>query len=93
VSIFNFYSIVLLWTRAATEERHWRFRRIGVAMALKVLPMAFRKDWFNFAGSSSSAAMGAGFFMTDRKLRGWGQALSHAMLVPYAHFILRGMIF
>jgi len=55
--------------------------------------MAFRKDWFNFAGSSSSAAMGAGFFMTDRKLRGWGQALSHAMLVPYAHFILRGMIF
>lgn len=86
---FNSYCIVLLWSRAKTEVRHYRFMRMGVALGVKLACFSLYADLSALMGLGICWILGVIFFGADRLfLGGWGHMMMHLLLVPISHFLL-----
>jgi len=86
---FNMYCIILLWCRAKTEARHYRFMRMGVALGIKLACFAYHAEFSALMGLGICWLLGAILFGADRLfLRGWGHMMMHLLLVPISHFLL-----
>mmetsp|Transcript_61686 Transcript_61686/g.138987 ORF Transcript_61686/g.138987 Transcript_61686/m.138987 type:complete len:222 (-) Transcript_61686:14-679(-) len=85
---FNLFAVFALLTRARTEERHWRFIRMGCAVFIYLVPMCWRGDWWNFFGAGASFCVVSALFAGSHLLAGFGHPLMHLMLTPYTHCVL-----
>lgn len=79
----NLAWIYYIWHPSTSNDRK-RWKGVACSVFLYTIPMIFRRDYKNFLGCLFSlCSAGACFLCVD----GWGHALFHAMMGPFAYFL------